>query len=843
MQFADLSHHSNDQSIWRVLLVDDDEDDYVLFLDMLHSAQEGRFQLERASTFEAGRNAIRTGKFDAILVNYDLGAHSGIDLIREVASRKYPAPILLLSGRGHPEADIEALRSGAADYLYKDDLNSRFLERSIRYAIERRRVEEDLRLSEARFNKAFNATPDALVISRQVDGLIQEVNNAFINLFGYSRSEVVGKTSLDLNMFEHPADREKAIKRLQADQSVRNFELGIRTKTGEIRQASLSIEILSIDDEIHILTIIQDTTERKQAEAELFTAHEQAAWLARFPNENPNPVVRVAAEGIVLYHNSAAATLPGWVLQVGQPVPGLLLPAIRNSMELGKWVQEEIPIGERYYSITFMPFPGEGYVNLYASDITDRKQAEETLINQAKLLDLVHDAIFAMDGQMRITFWNQSAERLYGWSKEEALGKNAAQLIRSEVTEDVRQRLLKQSHEIGSYQGEVIHHSKDGRRLVIEASMSVQKDASGRVVGYLTANRDMTDRKLAEEALRASEEKFARAFQYNPAGMSITRAADARYMDANQSFCNLIGYSREELLGHTSVELGLYSDETPGVSAMRHLRDTSSIRQLEFPITTRNGSQHTLLLSLDPIEVAGEACNLVTFIDITERKKMLEAQTQIQLHHRLMEQRELDRQALARDLHDGPVQNLSGLLFNIQFAKEAISDLATQVELENIGLGLKNTVQELRNIINELRPPSLIRFGLAKAMNVFLEEFRENHPEVELDSSLADDGCSLSEQVRLSLYRILQEALTNVVRHSSAKRVAVTLICEEHQTILEIQDDGKGFAASDNLADFGTKGHFGLVGMKERAEAIGAILEINTLPEKGTTIRVIVPLA
>lgn len=145
-------------------------------------------------------------------------------------------------------------------------------------------------------------------------------------------------------------------------------------------------------------------------------------------------------------------------------------------------------------------------------------------------------------------------------------------------------------------------------------------------------------------------------------------------------------------------------------------------------------------------------------------------------------------------------------------------------------------------MINEMRPPSLIRFGLAKAMNDFLEQFRDKHQGIELDTSLMEDGGCLPEQARLNLYRILQEALTNAIKHSGTRKVAVSLTCEDHQTVLEIKDEGKGFLLSNNLMDYSEHGHYGLAGMKERAEAIGGTLEISTTPEQGTTIRVIVPL-
>lgn len=197
---------------------------------------------------------------------------------------------------------------------------------------------------------------------------------------------------------------------------------------------------------------------------------------------------------------------------------------------------------------------------------------------------------------------------------------------------------------------------------------------------------------------------------------------------------------------------------------------------------------------------------------------------------------------IARDLHDGPVQDLSSLLFNAQFAKEAITDPGIKIEIEQIVLALKKTVQNLREMMNELRPPSLVRFGLAKALKLQLEDFREKHPEIELETNLMNDGDCLSEQIRLNLYRIVQEALNNAAKHSNATKVSLQFNCTDHQADLEIHDNGKGFSLSSDFIDYTLQNQYGLAGMRERAEAIGGTLEIRSEPMSGTTVRVIVPM-
>ncbi|RPJ38281.1 MAG: histidine kinase, partial [Chloroflexi bacterium] len=170
--------------------------------------------------------------------------------------------------------------------------------------------------------------------------------------------------------------------------------------------------------------------------------------------------------------------------------------------------------------------------------------------------------------------------------------------------------------------------------------------------------------------------------------------------------------------------------------------------------------------------------------------------------------------------------------------KETVHDPRLQVELEQTLLGLKGAVRDLRAMINDLRPPSLIRFGLAKALQFYLEDFREKHPEILLETDLMEDGSCLSEPERLSLFRIVQESLTNAAKHANATHMKVSLTCDVDRTVLNIYDNGNGFEISNNLVDYTLKGHFGLVGMKERAEAIGGTFSLLTAPGEGTSIQV-----
>ena len=148
--------------------------------------------------------------------------------------------------------------------------------------------------------------------------------------------------------------------------------------------------------------LAKEIAEREKAEEALIAAHERALWMARFPDENPNPVLRASYEGSVLYRNQAAAKLAGWACEVGQPLPDLLLPLVGQAMEREQEAQDDMQLGGRFYSVTAIPFPAEKYANVYGRDITEDKRAEQErettveflwMVNRtAELSDLVRNA-------------------------------------------------------------------------------------------------------------------------------------------------------------------------------------------------------------------------------------------------------------------------------------------------------------------------------------------------------------------------------------------------------------------------------------------------------------------
>jgi signal transduction histidine kinase len=239
---------------------------------------------------------------------------------------------------------------------------------------------------------------------------------------------------------------------------------------------------------------------------------------------------------------------------------------------------------------------------------------------------------------------------------------------------------------------------------------------------------------------------------------------------------------------------------------------------------------------------------MVMLSDITEQRQLEEKQqdyaARMELQRRLMEQSEKERGELARNLHDGPLQNLSGLGFSLQILKENLKEQGFDgnEDIEQMGGDIKKLAAELRGICNDLRPPVLTRFGLCRALQENVEDFQTKHPHLKITLELPEDPTLLPEPVALALYRIYQQALSNIVRHAEAKEVWVRMKFDPQKVFFEIQDNGEGFSGPVDWHEYVFKGHLGIVGMKERAEAIGGTMQLISQPGDGTLVQVIVPL-
>lgn len=382
----------------------------------------------------------------------------------------------------------------------------------------------------------------------------------------------------------------------------------------------------------------------------------------------------------------------------------------------------------------------------------------------------------------------------------------------------------------------------DGRRAHVINSAAPIRDAEGHAVGCAVVIVDITEQTNTEQALHESENRLRIALENSPVNI-FTQDCDLRF---TWVFRPAYGFTQEDFVGKRDDELPFVQNTAEILAAKKQVIETGRGVRREFLVRV-HGEERYFLVTLEPLrEEKGQIVGLRgSSIDITELRSLqarqIEYSTQIEVHHRLMEQREKDRQAFARAIHDGPIQSLSSVLFNLQFAKETVSEPQLHLEMEQIAQKVKQSIQELRQMTFEMRPPSIIRFGLARTIQFHAEEIQEKNPNFQIILHLADDASRLPEMTSLTLFQIYQEAIANVIRHAEATTAWVRFEIQNDQLILEVRDNGKGLPENATVHNLAENGRFGLAGIMERIQAIAGKLSVVSTPGKGTILRVTAP--
>jgi PAS domain S-box-containing protein len=345
----------------------------------------------------------------------------------------------------------------------------------------------------------------------------------------------------------------------------------------------------------------------------------------------------------------------------------------------------------------------------------------------------------------------------------------------------------------------------------------------------------------SKEALERSEARFRTIFERAAIGISLVDA-EGRIITSNPGLQRMLGYTEEELRGMRFTELTYPADVESNASLFQDLMAGElDYYRIEKRYVHKDGHIVWGHLTASAVRDAeGKPQFGIGMVkDITERKRM-EAEL-AELQHRLIESREAERLYLAQELHDGPLQVLIGATYQLGELGDVLPDEQSLGQMVAAQASLQRVIRMLRTAAGQLRPPALAPFGLARAIRSHAEEFRQEHPELDIQLDLTSDNQTLPEQMRLALFRIYQQALQNVVRHARAGRVQIRFELNMGLVILEIQDDGRGFIVPGRWIELARQGHLGLVGMSERAEAIGGRLELRSAPGEGTLIRVVAP--
>jgi len=480
------------------------------------------------------------------------------------------------------------------------------------------------------------------VVMTDINGNIQYVNPAFTAMTGYTSEEAIGQNPRVLKSGRHPEEFYSEMWRTIQSGSVWRGELTNRRKDGTFYVEEMRIAPVRDPQgaTIGYIAIKHDVTEQHAAQ-------EAQAFLAAIVESSGDAVIAYTPAGTILTWNRGAETVLGYSAQeaIGERM-SMLAPLQRRphrshpaeQAPQGKDISHYEALGRRkdgrivHVFVTESPIhnpSGElAAISVILRDISERREAEHAQALLASIVEYSDDAIAGglLDGT--IVSWNRAAEALFGFSRQEIIGKNIAILAPPDRRHDVDSRLDLIREGKTSVPFETVSYAKDCSSIAVSIRLSPILNSTGEVVGCSAIYRDIRKRVLAERKLRESQELFREVFEHGPVGIFVARP-DGRFIQVNAAFCRMLGYSEPELLAKTWPELCPSEDLAAALQRMDLLwKDPAARLDGERSYLHRDGSlvwcnvRMSLLRTDDGIPL----CTVVHVEDITARRAAEETQ-------------------------------------------------------------------------------------------------------------------------------------------------------------------------------------------------------------------------
>jgi PAS domain S-box-containing protein len=626
-----------------------------------------------------------------------------------------------------------------------------------------RRISDDLRKTETAllqssemFAAAFHSSPDAIIISLMPEGRYLTVNESFLRLTGYEREEILGKSAAQLKIWENDEDRARVLALLRTAAEIKEEEILIRTKCGQIRNVQLSAARVQLVDGSGVLGMLRDVTDRRRAEE-----------------------------------------------------------ALRVSEERFRTLVQDMHVG-----------------------------------------------IVLLGPQAETTYANAAALEIFGLHSDQVRGKSTSNFQMTAVHEDGAEMPFQErpgpqaiATKQPVYNKVVGWRSNRGDHAIWTLVDAVpQLTEQGEVANVVLSISNITELKRAEKALQTSEELF-RTLVESMSICVILLDPEARVLFANQATLQLLGIPLESLLGKTSQELGIVALRGDGTEIPFELRPGPQTIATGKPIRAQViGWRHhqTSEIIWTTGEVVpifnedGKLAKLVaTLSNITKLKEAEEAMHQ--LSARLLRLQDEERRRLGRELHDSLAQSVMAVSLDLSMiARSSLPlDKPSKQSLSRARGTLQEMSREIRTLSYLLHPPVLDELGLVSAIEEYAIGFSERSG-IALELDVQPGFSRISQDAETALFRIVQESLANIQRHSGSLTGMIRLRSMPGRIQLEVSDAGHGIANDSYRVEGSAKGKaarlgVGILGMRERMAQLGGSLEVLS-SSSGTTVKATIPI-
>ncbi len=721
---------------------------------------------------------------------------------------------------------------------------------------ERKQAEEALRRGEERYRRVVDHLHDALLID-DAAGHVAFANDRFLQLLGIDRKELH-----TINLEDYVAPEWRVLLRDRHDRRVRGenvpeqFEYEGVSRNGQ--RLWLEVNVVPILDSAgqvtHTQSAIRDITDRKRAENALQASEERHRHLVESAHDW---VWEVDANMVYTYVGPQCREILGYEPEeiIGKTPFDLMPPAeaqrvatvfgpIAAKRESFRGL-ENINRHKDGHLVTLetngVPaINHEGKLLGYRGmdrDITERKQAEEGRFRLAAIVKSSDDAILSQDLDGVILSWNTGAQRIFGYTEEEAVGQPITMLIPPELRDEESrmQRRTRAGERTEHY--ETVRITKYGKRVNVSLTISPVRDLAGKIVGVSKIARDISEKKRAEEALRESERRFRLVANTAPVLIWMS-GPDKLCTYFNQPWLEFTGRSMEVQLGNGWTE-GVHPEDLKlCLDTYSNAFDRRESFRMQYRLRRHDGEYRWILDAGVPRFNGDQsfAGYIGSCVDVTERKLAEEALSG--LSRKLIEAQEEERTRIARELHDDVNQRVAALAIELELLGRDLPDVPVEAchRIEKAQKKLSDLGMDIQALSHRLHSSKLEYLGITAAARSFCKELSEQQ-EVEIEFSTAKIPKHLPQDISLCLFRVLQEALQNAVKHSGVGHFTVQLRGAEDEIELVVSDSGVGFSPQAAMSGKG----LGIISMQERLHLVNGELSIKSHPNCGTTIRACVP--
>jgi two-component system, cell cycle sensor histidine kinase and response regulator CckA len=630
----------------RVLMVDDDRQDFELVERLLSGFKDPGYAVDWTPSFKGGVEAVRKGGHDLYLVDYLLGPHSGLDFLRDAALIPCPVPILLLAGLGSPELNREAIARGAADYLHKGSLTADQLQRSIRYALERGKIMAELRQNGEMFRALIENALDGVCILEK-DGTTSYLSPSIEPMLGYTPQERKGKNAFELI---HPEDAPvvaQAMKDLfEAPGRVRHTEFRFKHKDGSWRflEGSAGSHDFTAPSLQGIVVHYRDITEKKAAEEILKRSEGN---LKAIFNNSAQSIALMDQEGRLVAFNAKASDssilLGGAAYELGQKVidyapsthrdiiQGRIQKALAGETLRFESQYKDAAGTEHWYEVTYNPVLGEagkvvGFC-LMSAPIDERKKVDRALRESEERFRSVFESsptgigLVGLDSKMLVV--NPRFCAIVGYPAAELIGKSFIDITYSpDIEADVQNYQHLVAGQIDSYEMEKRFLRKDGRIVWVNLVATLVRNEAGEPLHGLGLVEDISERKKNEEALS----ELAAILAQTSAAVSSTDL-EGTITVWNRGAEKLFGYKESEILGRSIFMLATPDLIEEMRGSWQRVGKGENIADYETTRLKKNGDPVEVAVNLGPIHNAqGKVTGIsVIYRDLTKERGAQEA--------------------------------------------------------------------------------------------------------------------------------------------------------------------------------------------------------------------------